>query len=55
MPVLADADVLVLSHGSKRDQAMAANCDSFVAFIEAFKQLTHAANAWRGVGGGIRD
>jgi monoglucosyldiacylglycerol epimerase len=39
---LARADVLVLAHGQKRDDAMAANCDSFVAFIERFKQLTLA-------------
>lgn len=38
--VLADADVLVLAHGAKKDQAMAANCDSFVALIEQFKALT---------------
>jgi monoglucosyldiacylglycerol epimerase len=39
---LAAADVLVLAHGSKRDQAMEANCDSFVTFIETYKKLTLA-------------
>jgi hypothetical protein len=37
---LRRADVLVLAHGSKKDQAMQANCDSFVALIERFKALT---------------
>lgn len=36
---LAAADVLVLSHGSKLDHAMEANCDSFLAIIERFKEL----------------
>jgi hypothetical protein len=39
-PVLERADVLVLAHGSKHADAMAANCDSFVALIERFKALT---------------
>lgn len=39
-PALAEADILVLCHGSKRDHAMEANCDSFVALIERFKALT---------------
>jgi hypothetical protein len=33
---MAEADVLVLAHGSKRDHAQQANCDSFVALIEQF-------------------
>ncbi|HEX5064084.1 MAG TPA: hypothetical protein VFV99_32130 [Kofleriaceae bacterium] len=33
---LATADILVLAHGAKGPQAMQANCDSFVAFIERF-------------------
>jgi monoglucosyldiacylglycerol epimerase len=36
---LRAADVLVLAHGSRLDQAMAANCDSFIAFIERFRRL----------------
>jgi hypothetical protein len=36
-PVLAQADVLVLCHGSKVRDAMAANCDSFVAIVERFR------------------
>jgi hypothetical protein len=38
--VLKDADILVLAHGAKGDLAMQANCDSFLAFIERFKELT---------------
>jgi hypothetical protein len=38
--VLRQADVLVLAHGSKKDQAMEANCESFVALIERYKALT---------------
>jgi hypothetical protein len=38
-PVLAEADVLVLCHGSKVKDAMQANCDSFVAIIERFRRL----------------
>jgi hypothetical protein len=37
--VLADADVLVLCHGSKVEHAMEANCDSFVGLIERFRFL----------------
>jgi len=37
--LLRDADILVLAHGSKREQAMQANCDSFVALIERFRAL----------------
>ena len=37
--VLRDADILVLAHGAKGPQAMAANCDSFVALIERFRAL----------------
>jgi len=36
---LRTADVLVLAHGSRVDQAMAANCESFIAFIERFRRL----------------
>jgi hypothetical protein len=41
-PVLADADVLVLCHGSKVDRAMQANCDSFVGIIERFRHVGRA-------------
>jgi hypothetical protein len=36
---LAEAELLILAHGSKRDAAMQANCDSFVAIIERFLSL----------------
>jgi monoglucosyldiacylglycerol epimerase len=36
---LQETDVLVLCHGAKGEDAMAANCDSFVALIERFKVL----------------
>jgi hypothetical protein len=39
-PVLASADILILAHGAKGEQAMAANCDSFLALIARFKVLT---------------
>jgi hypothetical protein len=38
-PALAQADVLVLCHGSKVAHAMQANCDSFVAIIDRFRRL----------------
>ena len=38
--VLASADVLVLAHGARGDQAMQANCESFLALIERFKRLS---------------
>ena len=38
-PVFREADVLVLSHGAKGEQAMAANCDSFLEMIERFSAL----------------
>lgn len=38
--VLASADILILAHGAKGEQAMAANCDSFLAMIARFKELT---------------
>lgn len=38
--VLREADILVLAHGSKKEHAMQANCESFVALIERFKALT---------------
>lgn len=37
--ILARAEILALCHGSKGEDAMAANCDSFVALIERFKVL----------------
>src|SRR5262245_24018456 len=36
---LGATDILVLAHGSKKDFAMQANCDSFVAIIERFLSL----------------
>lgn len=36
---LREADILVLAHGAKGDEAMAANCDSFVTLIERFRSL----------------
>lgn len=39
IPQMQQADVLILSHGSKRDFAQQANCDSFVAMIEQFLAL----------------
>jgi hypothetical protein len=39
-PVLRDSDVLVLCHGSKVVDAMDANCNSFVAIIERFRQAS---------------
>jgi hypothetical protein len=38
--VLRDTDILVLCHGSKKESAMQANCDSFVAIIERYRALT---------------
>ena len=38
--VLQSADILVLAHGAKGEQAMQANCDSFLALIDRFKGLT---------------
>ena len=38
--VLESADILVLAHGAKGEQAMQANCDSFLALIDRFKSLT---------------
>ncbi len=37
--VLRDAEILVLCHGAKGAEAMAANCDSFVTLVERFKSL----------------
>jgi hypothetical protein len=34
---LADADILVLAHGAKGDRAMQANCHSFLALIDRYK------------------
>jgi hypothetical protein len=36
---LANTDILLLCHGSKFDNAQAANCDSFVSIIELFKAV----------------
>jgi monoglucosyldiacylglycerol epimerase len=36
---LRETDILVLCHGSKKDDAMQANCESFVAIIERFRTL----------------
>ena len=41
---LAEADVLVLCHGSKVKDAMDANCTSFIALIERFRRA-HEAQA----------
>jgi hypothetical protein len=38
---LEEADILILAHGAKGEQAMQANCASFVALIDRFKSLTH--------------
>ena len=38
--VLESADILVLAHGAKGEQAMPANCDSFLALFDQFKSLT---------------
>ncbi|MGD0677373.1 MAG: hypothetical protein ABSC94_18290 [Polyangiaceae bacterium] len=38
--LISDADVLVLCHGSKVQNAMQANCDSFVAIIERFRRVS---------------
>ena len=40
---LREADVLILSHGSKKEQAMAANCTSWVALINRYRQLRREA------------
>ena len=37
---LKGADVLVLAHGAKGEQAMQANCASFLALIDRFRRLT---------------
>jgi len=37
---LKSADILVLAHGAKGELAMQANCDSFIALIERFRELT---------------
>ncbi len=38
--VLETADILILAHGAKGEQAMQANCDSFLALIDRFRLLT---------------
>jgi sterol desaturase/sphingolipid hydroxylase (fatty acid hydroxylase superfamily) len=49
-PALEGADILVLAHGSKKESAMQANCDSFVAIIERFlalqKKRRHPVEIW---------
>jgi monoglucosyldiacylglycerol epimerase len=42
---LRNSDVLILSHGSKLDHAMEANCDSFRDFIELFISLKSEAGS----------
>jgi monoglucosyldiacylglycerol epimerase len=37
---LQAADVLILAHGAKGEDAMAANCDSFLSLIQRFKVLS---------------
>ena len=37
--VLESAEILVLAHGAKGEQAMQANCDSFLALFERFKSF----------------
>ena len=41
--ILAASEILVLAHGAKGEDAMAANCDSFVALIERFQALADPA------------
>jgi hypothetical protein len=36
---LRETDILILCHGSKKEDAMPANCDSFVEIIERFRML----------------
>ncbi|KAJ9481018.1 hypothetical protein VN97_g12493 [Penicillium thymicola] len=45
LSVLSDCDVLILAHGSKGQDAVAANCDSVIRLIELFKKfrITNAA------------
>lgn len=38
IPILANTDVLILAHGTKGNNAIKANCESAIAFIELFKQ-----------------
>lgn len=40
---LRRADILVLAHGSKVKDAMAANCDSFLALIDRFRELKRSS------------
>lgn len=40
---LGRADILVLAHGSKVKDAMAANCDSFLALIDRFRELKRSS------------
>ncbi|MCW8452446.1 hypothetical protein [Legionella quinlivanii] len=39
IPLLKHTDILVLCHGSKYQFAQQANCDSFIAIIELYKQV----------------
>ncbi|MCM0607024.1 MAG: hypothetical protein KA715_13120 [Xanthomonadaceae bacterium] len=47
---LKDIDVLVLSHGSKKDHAMEANCTSFMKIIELYRaarmSVSKPAEVW---------
>lgn len=38
IPTLANTDILILAHGSKRQDVLKANCDSAVQLISLFKQ-----------------
>ena len=42
---LATADILVLAHGSKVKDAMAANCDSYLALIARFREISKGRQA----------
>lgn len=48
--VLQAVDVLILSHGSKKDHAMEANCDSFLEIISRYrsarKSVSKTAEIW---------
>ncbi len=48
--LLPETDILILAHGSKFDDAMAANCDSFVTIIDKMRQevdtRTSFAEVW---------
>ena len=52
--VLESADILVLAHGAKGNQAMQANCDSFLALIDRFKSLTRIGRSRSRSGPSVR-